>query len=360
MIFKIDIIFNILIVAFSFGFIIFLHEFAHFITAKRCGVKVEIFSLGFGRRILHKKIAATEYRISLIPLGGYVKMAGEDPNEKREGKADEFLTQPPGKRALIVFSGPLGNYILGFILFIFLFLVGYPTLGTKIGKIMEGYPAEKSELKTGDIITAVNGIFVSDWEELTKQIHPNIESNIVLTVKRNDEALSLNIKTIEKEIISITGKKTKIGVIGINPDSDDIRTLRYPPFGAIKKAGEKTILVTRTFFAGIANLILNKASLKESASGPIGIFYFSYKIVKIGLVYFVNFMALISISLALINLLPIPVLDGGHIFFIIIEKIRRKPVSIKVQEKCTQIGIAALLFLFVLITYFDIGRFFSK
>ncbi len=354
------ILLNILIVGCAFGAIVFIHELAHFITAKKSGVRIEVFSLGFGMKMFSFKRNGTEYRISIVPLGGYVKMAGEDPKEERKGEKDEFLSQPVGKRAWIVAAGPLGNYVLGFLLFVFLFIIGMPTLGTKIGKILEGYPAEKSGLHIGDTIKAVNGKSMKSFDELTQEVHPLINKDITVVVERDGKIFDVKLTTAAKEIPSITGGKKIVGLMGISPDPEDIFTQKYGVFESVSKAVQKTGFITKMFFVGIGNLITKKTSLKESASGPIGIFYFSYQIVKVGIVYFINFMAVISISLALVNLLPIPVLDGGHLMFMTIEKLRGKPVSFAIQEKFTQAGIALLLLLFVFITYFDIGRFFSK
>ncbi|MDP8234466.1 MAG: RIP metalloprotease RseP [Candidatus Saelkia tenebricola] len=351
---------NILKVGCAFGIIVFIHELAHFLTAKRAGVYVEVFSLGFGAKIFSWKKNETEYRISIVPLGGYVKMAGEDPKENRLGSKNEFLSQPVGKRAGIVMAGPLGNYILGFLLFMFLFIAGMPTLGTKIGKILEGYPAEKAGLCVGDTVKAINGKNISSFDELTEHVHPLRNTQITVTIERDGEKFDIELTTSEKEIPYITGKKKTVGLIGIAPDPENIFTQRYGFFKAASKASQKTFFITKMFFIGIGNLLMKKTSLKESASGPIGIFYYSYQIAKIGMLYFISFMAVISISLALVNLLPIPVLDGGHLFFMAIEKLRGKPVSVRIQEKCTQVGMALLLLLIISITYFDIGKFFLK
>ena len=349
-----------IIVIIAFGFLIFIHEFAHFLVAKRMGVSVETFSLGFGPKIFSFKKKETEYRISLIPLGGYVKMAGDDPREARKGSREEFLSQPPGKRSLIVAAGPVGNYILGFLLFLYLFLFGFPTLGTKVGKVLKGYPADKYGLKTGDEIIAINGKSTQTWEELTELIHPNPERIVEVKIKRGKDVLEMKIKTTAKEIRDFLGRKEKIGLLGITPDTDNILRIRYRPARAFLKAGRRVEEITKITFLALINIITGKLSFRESVSGPVGIFYLSEQAIMMGFHYFLSLMAVISTSLAIFNILPIPVLDGGHLFFIFLEKIRKKPVPVKVQETLTQISMTLLLILVLFVTYFDFVRFFSK
>lgn len=349
-----------LIVIIAFGALVFIHEFAHFLVAKRIGVRVEIFSLGFGFKIFSWKRKETEYRISAVPLGGYVKLAGDDPRQARKGAKDEFLSQPAGKRALIVSAGPLGNYLLGFLIFAFLFLVGFPTLGTKVGDILEGYPAEKYGIMPGDEILAINGRKVSTWEELTEIIHPLPDKVIEIELRQQDKIIRLKLRTSGKEIVDLWGRRKKIGLIGITPDYQNIINIHYSPWAAFFKAGRRVLEITKVTLLALANILVGKLSLKESVSGPIGIFYLSSQAVKLGFFYFLSLMAVISTSLAIFNLLPIPVLDGGHLLFLSLEKIRKRPLSAKVQERITQISLALLLILIIFVTYFDFLKFMTK
>jgi regulator of sigma E protease len=287
-------------------------------------------------------------------------MAGEDPKGPLTGASDEFLSQPPGKRSLIVLAGPLGNYIFGFILFFLLFSFGFPSLGTKIGKVLEGYPAQKYGLKVGDRILAVDGNKVRSWEELTKQLHPRPNQEVVLKIKRADKVFDLKVKTTEKEFIDLIGRKRKVGLIGIMPDPEDVFILRHPLPKAFLAAMKKVTYITETIFVAIVNIIRGKLALRGSLSGPVGILYISKEAVKLGLPYFMSLMAVISISLAIFNLLPIPVLDGGHLLFAFIEKVRGKPLSPRTQESLTQLGMTLLLLLVIIVTYFDLLRIFKK
>ncbi|MCD6080909.1 MAG: RIP metalloprotease RseP [Candidatus Omnitrophica bacterium] len=343
----------------AFGVLIFIHELAHFLTAKKLGVKVDVFSLGFGPKLISFKKKDTEYRISLVPLGGYVKMAGEDLKEERKGTPDEFLSQPPVNRAKIVFAGPLGNYIFGFLLFCALFTLGLPSTGTKVGKLLNGYPAQEAGIKSGDRIVEVNGEKIRDWEELTRAIHPHPDEVIKVKVKRDSQILEFNIKTRGRELVDLLGRKKKVGLIGIVPDASDVVLLRYSLPQAVIKAAEKVYFITKTTILAIFNLFTRKLSLRESVSGPIGIFYITREALSLGFSYFLTLLAVISISLAIFNLLPIPVLDGGHLFFIMLEVIRKKPLSPRLQENLTQIGMIFLLLLVLLVSFYDFLRFFK-
>jgi len=331
----------------GFGFLVLTHEAFHFIIAKKMGVAVEVFSIGFGPKIFSFKSAETEYKISWIPLGGYVKMAGEDPREELKGLKNEFLSQPPGRRSLIVVAGPLGNYILAIVIFFILYSSGFPTIGTTIGGFKEGYPAQSSELKIGDKIVAVDGSSVKSWEDLIAEVHPKSNQELDITVVRDKNEHVYRVKTKE-------------GLLGISCDNEDIFIQRYGPYRSLKESVFTVFDVSVQTLRAILNIIIGKLSLKDSVAGPVGIIRMSYKMAELGLDHFLPFMALISISLAIFNLLPIPVLDGGHLFFILIEKIRRKPVSFVVQERCAKVGISLLLFLLLYLTYFDSIRDFLK
>ncbi|HDI45714.1 MAG TPA: RIP metalloprotease, partial [Candidatus Omnitrophica bacterium] len=250
-----------ILVIIAFGVLIFIHEFAHFIAAKKLGVKVDIFSLGFGPRLVSLKGKDTEYRISLIPLGGYVKMAGEDWKEERRGTPDEFLSQPPANRAKIVFAGPVGNYIFGFLLFCLLFTFGLPSTGTKVGKLLKDYPAQQAGIQPGDRIVEVNGKKIKDWEQLTKAVHPHPEEVIMLKVKRNNKIIEFKIKTKSRELVDLLGRKRRVGLIGIAPDPNDVIILKYPLPTAIIKAIQKVYFITKTTILAIFNLFTRKLSL---------------------------------------------------------------------------------------------------
>lgn len=339
--------------------LIIVHEFGHFVMAKRCGVKVERFSLGFGPKILGIKKGDTEYRLSLVPLGGYVKMAGETYQDELTGREWEFLSRPPWQRFKIVASGPFLNYVLGFILFSAVFMIGAPTLTNEVGSVLDGYPAKTAGIRPGDKIISINGEETKYWNELTDIIHGRLEGKVKLSVLRDGKTLELQMKPRIREFKDIFGKDVKVAMVGIAP-SDELVYIKYNPAESIHKGFLKICELTAVTFKAIWSLATGRISFKESVTGPVGIFVLTAKAAELGLVYLLNIMAIISTSLAIFNVLPIPVLDGGHMIFILIEKIRRRPLSPKVQDVATQIGLGILIMLMLFVFYFDIMRLVGK
>ena len=197
--------------------LVIVHEFGHFIVAKRMGVRVEKFSIGFGPEIFGVAKGGTRYAVSIIPLGGFVKLAGETSVEGVKGEKWEYVSRTVGERMRIIFAGPLLNYILAFLIFSFVFMVGNPTLTAKIGKIMPGYPAEASGLRAGDRIMDINGEKVYYWEDVTKIVHASSVKEIKLLINRNGEAVYLLITPKSQGIKTIFGSKKNISIIGIAP-----------------------------------------------------------------------------------------------------------------------------------------------
>ena len=336
--------------------LILVHEFGHFIFAKKFGVNVEAFSLGFGRKLFFIKHKGTEYRISIIPLGGYVKMAGEMPYEEtRHGLKDEFMSQPAYKRGLILAAGPALNYILGFLIFAFVFMAGSPQATSRLGAIMDGYPAKEAGLKEGDRIVELNNKPVAYWEEILSVVHNTTKWFISVKIKRQRQEMSFDISPKVKEFKNIFGQQVKLGLLGIMP-SEEIEYVRYNPGRAVYLAARKTWDLTWMTCLALWRMATGAMSLKESVTGPIGIFMVTSKAAAAGITYVLGLMAVLSISLAIFNLLPIPVLDGGHILFLFIEKIRGRVVSEKVYERVNQLGVAFLVVLMAFVFYNDAAR----
>jgi len=336
--------------------LVVVHEFGHFIVAKKMGVRVEKFSIGFGPEIFGVTREETRYSVSIIPLGGYVKLSGETGAEGLKGEKWEYLSRTVGERMRIIFAGPLLNYILAFVIFSFVFMAGSPTLTSAIGKVMPGYPAESSGLKTGDKILNINGKDVIYWEDVTKIVHTSKNQEMNLVVERLGQKISIVVMPKSQEMDTVFGSRKKISIIGIVP-SGDVVFVKYGFFKSIYMGAEKlwslTYITCRALWASVTGAI----PIKESMTGPIGIFYITGQAAKLGLVYLLQLMGVLSASLAIFNLLPVPVLDGGHILFLAIEKIRRKPVSIKIQENITQVGMSLLIILMLFVFYNDFMRF---
>jgi regulator of sigma E protease len=304
----------------------------------------------------------TEYVISLVPLGGYVKMAGDEPSLAK-GEAFEFLSKTPWQRFKIIFCGPLLNYALGFLLFWFVFMVGAPAATNKIGDLLDGYPARTAGLEKGDRILSVDGRPTQYWEDLTDLIHNKKEGGLNLTVERQTAAgrrvFDVSVAPVRKEAVDIFGKKRSVSLIGIAP-SDEVAKVKYDFLKSFLKAVQQVYKLTGLTYKSFLFIITGKLSVKESVTGPIGIFIITSKAAQLGMVYLLQMMAVLSVSLAIFNLLPLPVLDGGHILFLMIEKVRGRPLSAKAQDRATQAGMALLIALMAFVFYMDVLKFILK
>lgn len=339
--------------------LIIVHEFGHFIVAKKIGVRVEQFSLGFGKIIWRKKKGDTEYSIGALPLGGFVKLAGDN-LEEYSGKPDEYFSAPAGKRFWIIFCGPLLNYILSILLFWMIFFVGYPSLTTKIGGFVEGFGAEEAGLKVGDRITAVDGEKVQYWEDLQKVIYgKKFADSVKVSVVRDGKELQTEVRLKEKTLEDVIGQKKKFGLLGITPQEEIVK-VRHGFIESLGLGVTKTLDITVLTYKAFGRLLTGKLSMKESMTGPLGIFFITSKAASLGVIAVLHLMAVLSLSLAIFNLLPLPVLDGGHIFLLGLEKIRKKTLSLKSEEVVNKIGYTFIIFLAVLVTYNDIARNFGE
>lgn len=336
--------------------LILIHELGHFIFAKRAGVRVEVFSLGFGKKLFGIKRKGTEYRISGIPFGGYVKMAGEMPYEgARKGAPDEFMSRPVSARAAILAAGPGFNYLLGILLFMFIFMTGNPQVTSLVGGVMDGYPAKEAGIIEGDRIVELNGKEVFYWEEVLSVVHKATQGSVAVKIKRQEREFTYALTPNVKEFKNVFGQKVRIGLLGITP-SGEIKYVRYPVHKAAYMALDKTLSLTWMTCLSLWRMMTGAMSFKDSVAGPIGIFVVTSKAAYAGFVYVAGLVAVLSISLAIFNLLPIPVLDGGHLFFLIVEKIRGKVVSEKIYERLTHIGMAFLVTLMAFVIYNDAAR----
>jgi regulator of sigma E protease len=336
--------------------LVIVHEFGHFIIAKRIGVRVEKFSIGFGPEIFGITKGDTRYIISLIPLGGYVKMTGETSEENIKGEKWEYLSRSAGERARIIFAGPLLNYVLAFLIFSFVFMIGYPTFTTKIGNLLPEYPGQIAGLKEGDRILKINGNDVRYWDEVTAMVHTNKDPDIELLIDRDGERIGLTVKTKSEDIKTVFGSKVKVGLMGIMP-AMDVTYVKYNLPRAAYEGSRKLFTLTYITYRALWASLTGAVPFKESVTGPIGIFYITGQAARLGFVYLLHLMGVLSASLAIFNLLPVPVLDGGHILFLVIEKIRRKPLSRKLQENMTQAGLMLLICLMLFVFYNDFMRF---
>jgi len=328
------------------GFLIFIHELGHFIFAKLSGVKVLKFSLGFGPKVIGKKIGETEYLLSAIPLGGYVKMLGEEPDDQLDEseRKRSYKNQPIFKRASIVFAGPCFNFLTAVVIFFFVFLIGIPVLMPIIGEVLDNSPASKAMIQKGDRIIEINGKPVEKWTDMTEVIHGSANKPISLKIQRDSTFTIISITPESKKTKDIFGEEKEIGLIGVKP-SGEIFTVSEDVFTSAKNAILRTLEITSLTVIGIIKLI-QRIIPADTIGGPIMIFSLAERQAEAG-------------ALSFFNLLPIPVLDGGHLLFMAIEAVRGKPLSDKTILIAHKIGWVFLLSLMAFAIYNDIFRLIS-
>lgn len=421
------------------GVLVFIHELGHFLAAKSCKIKVLAFSLGFGTPLFKKTVGETEYRISSIPFGGYVKMAGENPEERTEGQSspDDFPSKPIWQRAFVAVAGPAANFISAMVMLWCMYLWGVdkPVYLEKtiVGAVADSSAAADAGIKAGDSIVSINGKNVSSWEDIqtsfaqqernytivynreganseaklvnksmdrmpknpifglypplpavvgsvvessaaaqagfkvgdtvktinSKRIYSWFHLTSIIEKSKTDTPLTIEIsRSGEQVAISATprySEKAKRNLLGIGFSEGVTRIVRYAPAEAINKALDKTWEYTVMIFDVIGKLASQKVPASQ-LSGPVGIIPASGFVAMQGLAELLNFMALIGINLAVLNLMPLVITDGGLLLFLIIEGIRRKPLSVQMQSNINKVAIVFFLLLFLFVTFNDVMR----
>ena len=345
------------------GILVFFHELGHFLVAKSFRVKVLKFSLGFGYKLAGKKIGETEYLISIIPLGGYVKMLGESGEEDEEPLSPEeekrsFSNQHALKRIAIVAAGPLFNLILALLIFCsFYSIVGKQVMLPEIGQITKNSPAYKTGLLKGDTIVSIGEKSIESWTDIKEAVKHSTGMGLNITVRRGDKFLTMTVVPEESVTKTIFGEKVKSPLIGIVA-SGKFKEIGLNPITAIKEGFKKTWEITKLTCLVIVKLFQRVIPIK-TVGGPILIGQMAGHLAQESFVYLIPFMAVISINLGVLNLLPVPILDGGVIFFLIIELIIGKPLSIKKRELAQKIGLSLLIMLMAVVMYNDVIRLFK-
>jgi len=346
---------NLLVFIPILGLLVFVHELGHFLAAKWAGIRVERFSLGFPPRMFGKKIGDTDYCISWIPLGGYVKMAGmidESMDTEIEGKPDEFMSKAVWKRAIVIGAGPFMNIVLALLFWTGLTYqdgVPEPTNLPVIDQVIPEMPAAGAGLQKNDRILAVNGEAVATWEQLTKLIHANPQKEILLEIDRQGERVQQRVTPR----LDAADQKGKIGIA---------QKFEMRPAGlgeAFSVACIRSWFLTREIGKFIGRLFSGQESVRDGLAGPLLMMKMAGQIAREGLGDLMHFIAVISLQLALLNLLPIPALDGGHLLFLGMETILRRPVSVRARVVVQQIGMALLLALMVFIVINDVQKLFK-
>ncbi len=357
-----------------FAILILVHEFGHFIVAKLFGIRVDEFGIGFPPKIFGKKIGETEYTFNLFPIGGFVKIFGETPDDESiDGKDSRrsFVNKPKYIQASVLVAGIFSNILLAWFLLSIGFMIGLPTpvgnvpegrilsdISLTITEITPNSPAEKVGLKIGDVILSMKtgGDFVSNPSTVMVQkfIADNSQKDISILFKRGEKFE----KTVTLRPVEGIINKPAIGI-----GMDEIGMLKLPAYLAFYDGAKLTAKLTKDTFFGLADffgsIFLGNANLSTIA-GPVGIVGMVGQANNFGFVYLLSLTALISISLAIINLIPFPALDGGRLLFLIIEKIKRSPIKPKIANTLNAIGFVVLILLMVVITYNDIFRLIIK
>ena len=339
------------------GILIFVHELGHFIVARAFGVGVEKFSLGFGPRLWGRRVGRTDYRISAIPLGGYVKMVGEEPDSELDpaDMALSFTHKPVAQRMAIVAAGPVFNVLLAVVIFYLVFqFAGLTVLVPTVGQVTDDSPAARAGLHQGDRITAIDGTPVEAWDHMARLIAASQGRRIDVAYRRGGGNGTAVIQPEVRETPDLFGEPQTRYVIGITA-AGEIETRRVGPLAAGAAAVGQTYTIAKLTVLSVVKIIAGTLSAKN-LGGPIMIAEMAGQQAREGLVNLSFFIALISINLAILNVLPIPVLDGGHLLFFAIEAVRGRPVNIRVREIAQQAGMFLLMLLMVLVFYNDIVR----
>ena len=356
---SLDAAYSFMAIIVVLGGLIFFHEMGHFLMAKAFRVGVKTFSLGFGPRIFGFKKGTTDYQVAAFPLGGYVSMVGEaDPADIPEPftEKDSFALRPPWQRLIIIVAGPLFNLALAWFLYWGIFYVhGQEYLIPEVGAVAENSPAVAAGIQTGDLVLDVGGKPLERWDQLVDAVMESQGAAMPLTIRRDGEIIHITAKPRPYERKTLFGEVKTSWAIGLAP-SGAKAAVRFGFFEAAAQGANHAVFVTKIIGESIVKMAERVVPL-ESMGGPIRIAKEIHQQAQSGSITGVVLLAaFISLNLGLLNLLPIPVLDGGHIVFLFFEMIRRKPVSEQFQEITVRIGVALLLGLMVFVTYNDISK----
>ena len=337
------------------GVLVIAHEAGHFLAAKAFGIRVERFSVGFPPRLFGKQIGETDYCVSAVPLGGYVKLSGmideSMDTEGVKGEPWEFMSKPVWVRMLVLFAGPLANVLFAYLVFTTsIFITGIPQISEPVvGRVMENMPAQTAGLQPGDRIVRIDGAPIATWDDLIRIIHDAPDKPLTVEWERAGAPMSA-------QITPKLDKMLGYGLIGIA--ATEQVSVRPGLFKGLALGGESTWNWIKIMFRGIGMLFTREVSFKEGLAGPVRIAQMTGETVKAGFGSLVMFMALLSLNLGIINLFPIPALDGGHLLLLAYEGVTRKPISTKVRLVAQQIGMALLLALMLFVIFNDFANIF--
>jgi regulator of sigma E protease len=348
--------------------VVFFHELGHFLVARRCGVKVLVFSIGFGPELFgFNDRHQTRWKISAIPLGGYVKFFGDEnaastPNHAAiadmtaEERRQSFFHQPVARRAAIVVAGPLANFVLAVVIFASVFLVfGKPSTSPRVDAVQPGSAAEAAGFKPGDMVVSINGRAIESFTEMQEIVSTSAGQALVFIVDRGGVRVTLTAVPALKEIKDRFGNVHRQGILGItrSPAPGDAHFQPVGPVQALELGVQRTWFVIERTLSYIGGVISGRESA-DQLGGPIRIAQVSGQVATEGFSFLFGLAAYLSVSIGLLNLFPVPLLDGGHLLFYGIEAVRGKPLSERAQEVGFRIGLAIVVMLMIFATYNDI------
>ena len=347
------------------GIVVFFHELGHFLVGRWCGVKADVFSLGFGPELYGRVDRhGTRWRLALVPLGGYVKFHGDanaaSAGVDAQGLSEEerrvsFFTQPVWKRALIVAAGPVANFILAVVIFAGVaFFVGHGALAPRVESLRPGEVAEMAGFKPGDVVRSIDGKAVESWGEVQRIVQVSAEKTLTFVIERDGAQMTLT-ATPKLRVIDTPLGKNRIGLIGVNGSNkaEDWKIIRFGPLESLEQGARETWYIGERTLSFLAGLVVGKESF-DQVTGPIGTGYLAGKVATFGFSALMNLAAVLSVSIGLINLLPIPLLDGGHLVFYLIETLKGRPLSERTQEVGFRLGLVFVVTLMLFTTFNDV------
>ncbi len=345
------------------GILIFVHELGHFLVAKFCGVRVLVFSLGFGPRLFGFRKGETEYLLSAIPLGGYVKMLGEGKGEDGVELTDEekpfsYEYKSPWQRLAIIIAGPGANILFAALVFSVVYLFGVPSLSSVIGEVNHEMPAFSAGFQSGDKIVKIDDQTIADWEQLSAAVRASRGHELLIAYERGNELLETRVVPKRMESKNMFGENVVTYVIGITASGETV-VKHYRPGQALIQGLSETWKISYLTVLGFKKMIERVIPAKD-LGGPIMIAQMAGQHAKAGILSLLYFMGIISVNLGILNLFPIPVLDGGHLVFITMEIILGRPVSMRKMEIAQQVGLFLLISLMIFVFYNDLSRIFTK
>lgn len=358
-----------MIVAFlvAISFLVFFHELGHYLTARWCGIRVLAFSLGFGPEIVGRTDRnGTRWKLCAIPLGGYVRFYGDEDAASKpdfdgvaalseEERAKTFMGAALWKRAATVAAGPIANFLLAIAIFAVIFSIyGRAVSDPVVSDVQPDSPAAEAGLEPGDVMKALDGHDVSTFSDVVRYVSVRPGLPITLTVDRDGQLLDLTVTPMRFEDEDRFGNKMELGRIGVvsNQEDANFRTQRYGPIEAVGQGALQSWHIVVSTYDYISNVFAGRMKA-DQIGGPVRVATMAGQMASLGFVTFANFAAILSVSVGLFNLLPVPMLDGGHLLFYAIEAVRGRPLPAKVQDFAFRVGLAMVLALMIFATWND-------